>query len=333
MDILEGARLVVTLSPGVLALPVGTEFPGVITAWESVTGRFAGVPVVGNVPNIAYEAEDYADRDVEILYDPKRPVINLRLVENHERLPEPEPEPEPSPTPGPEGEGEPTTDPNANPTLEPIDPTPPVAPPVRVGETPLLSGTGKWALADWTQAVARIHAERAPILTEHGHALWAALLTTRGRLASTSVALGYSSETNGVAVGAETRSDRTHAGVLLAAAKTDLDERDASRKDTLNAHSWLLGLYGEHEVTERVTLDLKVAAGRSRLKGERQFVTEGLTAKSRTHASLYQAGVGLSWQATDLLKPFARLDYSRVTVKGFTESGANRTTSTSRVTR
>lgn len=293
-----------------------------LTWGGSLTGTFKGAPNAGSVDWIAYELTDNPNFDLQAEYDTDHKVMNLVVVANQERTAEPEPEPEPT---DPEPTDPTPTDPT-DPTPEPTEPTPePTVPttPERAGEQPLLSGTGKLALADFAHDTKRAQTERTVICGDNGRALWASLLGSRGHLAGDGSTLGYTAEHAGVAVGTEVCAGQTRGGVMLAAGHNEAKDREATVKHELTANTWLVGLYGEHDLTDRVTLDANVGVGRSRVKGERQFVTEGLTAESRTHASLYQAGVGVAWKATEWLTPFARLDYTRVTMKGFTENGAN----------
>lgn len=84
-----------------------------------------------------------------------------------------------------------------------------------------------------------------------------------------------------------------------------------------------MSLYGEQALNDTYTLTGHLGAGKSHLKGSRLFRDEGLSADSRTRATLYSAGVGLEAKVTDMVKPFVRLDYTRVSMRGFTETGAN----------
>ncbi len=334
----SGARLSVKVSPEVARMPLGTKFEGVLLYWEGREGHFEGVRVKNAVPDIAFEVEESDAYDLQMVYEeehhesdsPEWNAMSLVLVANNERLPDPPPETENPPvTPAPSEPTDPT-----NPSAEPDEPTTPETNtgtqpnrPLRTGEQPLLSGTGKVALAGLTRQLNDTRLSAPRTLTPEGEAVWVSLIGGTGRLAGQSSSLGMTSEHTGVTFGAEHAQGQSRVGLEALAASSRLDAKDSNGAGSitheLSATTWLVGLYAEHDLTDRVTLDVNVAAGRSRLKGERQFTGEGLTAKSRTHASLYHAGVGLTWKATEVLKPFARLDYSRVTVKGFKESGAN----------
>ena len=195
--------------------------------------------------------------------------------------------------------------------------------PQRAGEQPLMGGAAKLALAEMLESSQRSLLGREVSCTDQGPTLWASLLGARGKLNRDGNALGYSSDHAGVAAGSEACVNQSRVGMMLTAAQTEADTKVDGVKHDLKADSWMLSLYGEHPLTDTVTLDAQVGVGRARLKGERQFTDEGLVAKSRTHAMLYQAGAGLNWALTETVTPFARLDYSRVAVKGFTETGAD----------
>lgn len=333
LQIDEGARLEVKYSPEVLNLPLNTVFPGVIRYWDGMTGRFLSDRTV--LPNIAFEAENTDVLDFEILYPasdalPEDRAIGLKLVNNNERLPEPPPADNQSPAPTPD-EPDQSEEPQKEPqqTSNPIVTVVPVVA-ERAPEQPLLSGTAKVSLASLTGNLNNARLMQDRLLNERGDAFWVSLIGNAERLAGQHPVLGFKADHQGLAMGHEVTTGsqgNLRLGIAGLAATGDMKATENTATDTVShdvsASTWLVGLYGELDVTEKLTLDVGVSAGRSRLKGERQFGAEGLTAKSRTHASLYEAGVGVTWKATDAIKPFARLDYTRVSVQGFTESGAN----------
>ncbi len=285
--------------PSDLVLEPGSTLEHVLTWAGSLSGRFASAS--DTINDLVFE--ENPNFDLQAIYDAERKSLDLKVVANseHRDLIVPS-DPDPVDPDRPDDPGH-TTD-------------------SRLGEQPLLSGTGKRALADFSNVVLRRFSDRSLVCGDDTHGMWASLLGGRGRLAGTDAALGYSAEHEGVAAGAELCTGRSRAGVMLAAGHTEADDHEPTVKHNMTANTWLVGLYGEHDLNEQVTLDAHLSFGRSTLKGERQFSQEGLTAKSRTHAWLYQAGVGVTLNRSALLKPFARLDYTRVDVGAFTEHGA-----------
>lgn len=310
VDIGAGVKLEVNIGSELESLAPDTMLKNVLTWGGSLTKTFAGANNPENVVNLAYEVTDNDKLDLQAIYDPEHKAMHLKVVANHEHLAPVEPTPD-NPD-NPDTPDTPSTD----------TPDTPVVP-VRAGEEPLLSGTTKVALAEFVHEAQRGLFDHERQCEDTTPTLWASLIGGRGKYANDGNVSGFSSEHTGVAAGTEVCRDKTRVGVMLAGAHSKADNTLNRVKHESKSDAWYVSLYGEQALNDTVALTGHLGAGKSHLKGSRLFRDEGLSADSRTRATLYSAGVGLEAKVADGVEPFVRLDYTRVSMRGFTETGAN----------
>lgn len=317
VDIGEGVKLEVNIGPELESLAPETVLRNVLTWGGSLTetGTFAGALNNDGIENLVYEVTDNDKLDLQAIYDPEHKAMHLKVVANHEHLAPVEPTPEDPDNP--ETPDTPSTDTPDTPQPE----TPTV--PIRAGEEPLLSGTTKVALAEFVHEAQRGLFDHERQCEDTTPTLWASLIGGRGKYANDGNVSGFSSEHMGVAAGTEVCRDKTRVGVMLAGAHSKADNTLNRVKHESKSDAWYVSLYGEQALNDTVALTGHLGAGKSHLKGSRLFRDEGLSADSRTRATLYSAGVGLKAKVSDGVEPFVRLDYTRVSMRGFTETGAN----------
>lgn len=313
VDIGKGVKLEVNIGSELESLAPETLLRNVLTWGGSLTGTFAGANNPENIVNLAYEVTDNDKLDLQAIYDPEAKAMHLKVVANHEHLAPVEPTPD-NPD-NPDTPDTPSTD-------TPDTPDTPVVP-VRAGEEPLLSGTTKVALAEFVHEAQRGLFDHERQCEDTTPTLWASLIGGRGKYANDGNVSGFSSEHMGVAAGTEVCRDKTRVGVMLAGAHSKADNTLNRVKHESKSDAWYVSLYGEQALNDTFALTGHLGAGKSHLKGSRLFRDEGLSADSRTRATLYSAGVGLEAKVADGVEPFVRLDYTRVSMRGFTETGAN----------
>lgn len=308
VDIGKGVKLEVNIGSELESLAPDTVLSNVLTWGGTLTGTFAGALNNDGIKNLVYEVTDNDKLDLQAIYVPEAKAMHLKVVANHEHLAPEEPTPDNPDTPD-----TPSTD---------TPDTPPIVP-VRAGEEPLLSGTTKVALAEFVHEAQRGLFDHERQCEDTTPTLWASLIGGRGKYANDGNVSGFSSEHTGVAAGTEVCRNKTRVGVMLAGAHSKADNTLNRVKHESKSDAWYVSLYGERVLNDTVALTGHLGAGKSHLKGSRLFRDEGLSADSRTRATLYSAGVGLEAKVTDMVKPFVRLDYTRVSMRGFTETGAN----------
>ena len=315
VDIGAGVKLEVNIGSELESLAPETVLSNVLTWGEGLYGRFVGANNPDNIENLAYEVIENDKLDLQAIYDPEAKAMHLKVVANHEHLAPVEPTPD-NPD-NPDTPDTPSTDTPDTPSIE----TPTV--PVRAGEEPLLSGTTKVVLAEFVHEAQRGLFDHERQCEDTTPTLWASLIGGRGKYANDGNVSGFSSEHMGVAAGTEVCRDKTRVGVMLAGAHSKADSTLNRVKHESKSDAWYVSLYGEQALNDTFTLTGHLGAGKSHLKGSRLFRDEGVSADSRTRATLYSAGLGLEAKVTDWVEPFVRLDYTRVSMRGFTETGAN----------
>ena len=288
----EGSKLFVSVKPGLLT-PLLSElapnsdlevtFKNVLYGWR-IKGQFSEVD------------DDYQGYKFDLIRDPNGKALHLLMKASTDDGPD-------KPTIIDHSDG-------------PID--------------PLLSGTGKRAVLGFMHD-AWGTVKPFECQTEN-HTAWAKLIGSHDKLDNGEEWLGYSANHKGVAVGNEVCWGDKRVGVMLSYARTEADaerpvstELHAATKHELKADSWLVGLYGEKVHSDEFYSDAEVAVGRSHLRGQRHIYEDGLIAKSKANANLFTAGYGINWVLPNApwgMTHFARMDFSKVWVGAYDETGA-----------
>lgn len=201
---------------------------------------------------------------------------------------------------------------------------------------PLLAGGGNRLVADAAEGVMRQVQARghgmsaAGSVTEeridtHSH-VWGTVSGAWDKQNSRNVMTGYEADHGSVIVGADTAvTDKLRLGAALAYTHSDGDSRKTVANHSLKADTWQGVFYGDLALNQALTLDSQIGLGRASLKGKRHIGFADKTAKADYHATLAQAGLGLSYRLGDEqnhVTPFARVDYTHVSSSGYTETGA-----------
>ncbi|NOL50012.1 autotransporter domain-containing protein [Pelistega europaea] len=192
---------------------------------------------------------------------------------------------------------------------------------------PLLGGTGNRVIAEASDLMQRYVPNERCGGGEGSTSAWAHGLGDWGQQDGHKGISGYQSKHYGIALGGDVcLSSKTKVGLMAAYVNTKADAQDIHASQTLKADTWQVGVYANHAFTDRVDVDFMAAVGRANIKGERRFsYYADLKAKGDTHADILRTGAGLNlrYQAGNTeLSPYARLDYTQVSTKGYTETGA-----------
>ncbi|MDO5681194.1 MAG: autotransporter outer membrane beta-barrel domain-containing protein, partial [Pelistega sp.] len=202
---------------------------------------------------------------------------------------------------------------------------------------PLMHGAGNRIVADAAQGAMQYVQARsqgtlgAALLSEdearsqHTH-VWGTAMGAWDKQNSRQGAMGYRTDHAGLIIGADTDiNQRLRLGGALAYTHSDADSRGSVAQHSLKADTWQAIFYGDYAIDEAFGIDAQVGLGRSSIEGKRHIGFANKTAKSDYHATIVQAGTGLSYRIGDEkshITPFARLDYTHVKSSAYKESGA-----------
>lgn len=191
---------------------------------------------------------------------------------------------------------------------------------------PLLAGTGNRVLAEASDLMQRYVPTDRCSAGEGDRSAWVHGLGNWSMQKGDKGLSGYKASHYGIALGGDVCvNNSTKVGLSAAYVNTKANERSTSASQTLKADTWQVGVYANHALNQRVDVDAQVAVGRANIKGKRQLSQFGLTAKGDTHAGILRTGVGLNLHyavGNTALIPYARVDYTQVNTKGYTEKGA-----------
>jgi len=140
---------------------------------------------------------------------------------------------------------------------------------------------------------------------------------------------GFDARTGGLVIGADgvlTEHDRL--GAAFAYAHTNVNGNDSSTAQSAKIDSYQAMLYGSHSIDERTELSWQGDVGINRTDGERSINFGGLSRRAASSYNGWSAHVGTGvarvFSLTDALSvaPSLRLDYTSLTTRGYTETGA-----------
>ncbi|WKS99977.1 autotransporter domain-containing protein [Gallibacterium salpingitidis] len=191
---------------------------------------------------------------------------------------------------------------------------------------PLLAGTGNRVLAEASDLMQRYVPTDRCSAGEGDRSAWVHGLGNWSMQKGDKGLSGYKASHYGIALGGDVCvNSSTKVGLSAAYVNTKANERSTSASQTLKADTWQVGLYTNHALSQRVDVDAQLAVGRANIKGKRQLSQFGLTAKGDTHADILRGGLGINLHyaaGNTALMPYARVDYTQVNTKGYTEKGA-----------
>lgn len=191
---------------------------------------------------------------------------------------------------------------------------------------PLLSGTTNRALLDAMRAMQKATPwDRCGDILKSGKQGWASLIGGWTAQGGSAGAAGFDAHHEGIAVGTDVCHNTWKVGLMGAYTHSTVESDHTVADQTAKSDAWLLGVYGNKLITDRVDVDFGLSAGRARVKGTRDLTFAHETAKSTAHATLITAGAGLNWHLgtpTLAWTPFVRADYQTVRMGGYTESGS-----------
>jgi outer membrane autotransporter protein len=142
---------------------------------------------------------------------------------------------------------------------------------------------------------------------------------------------GYSSKTNGVAMGIERDLDSSlNVGGAFVYAKSDIDSDDQLAKQGMDVELYQGIAYGSYETGDRYFIDLQIGVGRHKNKGHRQVAflpLTHLTAASDYDGSSYHFGTAVGrivplWSHTRFV-PSIRAGYIWIKNDDYRETGAD----------
>ncbi|WP_198155943.1 autotransporter family protein [Herbaspirillum autotrophicum] len=140
---------------------------------------------------------------------------------------------------------------------------------------------------------------------------------------------GFDARTGGLVVGADgvlTEHDRL--GAAFAYAHTNVSGNDSSTAQSAKIDSYQAMLYGSHSIDERTELSWQGDLGLNRTDGERGINFGGLNRRATSNYNGWSAHVGTGvarvFSLNDAISvaPSLRLDYTSLTTRGYTETGA-----------
>ncbi|QEL65084.1 hypothetical protein OTERR_16080 [Oryzomicrobium terrae] len=185
-------------------------------------------------------------------------------------------------------------------------------------------GSVNAAVQSRVDAVRGIASGDAPGADRH---FWLTPFATHSRQDNDGGVAGYSSNTSGFALGADSAiGANTDLGLGFAYAKTDVSSNASSVSQSANIDLFQLMLYGRHNLGADTDLLFQVDAGRLRNEGIRKIDLAGLKATSRYDSNTAHAGIGLDRRvllgANTTFTPSIRLDYTWVEDPSYREKGA-----------
>jgi len=140
---------------------------------------------------------------------------------------------------------------------------------------------------------------------------------------------GFDASTGGIVVGADgvlTEHDRL--GAAFAYAHTKVSGNDSVAAQSAKIDSYQAMLYGSHSIDERTELSWQGDLGLNRTDGERAINFGGLNRRAASNYNGWSAHVGTGvarvFSLNDVISvaPSLRLDYTSISNRGYTESGA-----------
>ena len=195
-----------------------------------------------------------------------------------------------------------------------------------VSETqPLFAGALPRALMDVTDLVKASVPESHPVDSELAHQAWVNIIGGNSRLGAKDGTTGYQGTHTGIVVGNTLAFSSSTLGAFLSATHSSLKSHGGVANQDAKTEQVFGGVYGTLGLTDRVTIDTIVGFGDATTKGKRHIDFAKATAESRQKSQVATAGVGVNWKLggpTLSVTPFARVDYTRVTTRGYDESGA-----------
>jgi outer membrane autotransporter protein len=139
---------------------------------------------------------------------------------------------------------------------------------------------------------------------------------------------GYKANTGGFAIGGDAAlSDGYRFGMAFAYASSHIDGKSSVAPQSATVDLYHLIAYGSYNLAPDTELNYQFDIGNDRVEGTRHLPTFGVTAKSTYDATVVHGGVGIgrSYKLSEAntFTPSARIDYTSIRDKSYSESGAD----------